>query len=193
MAVLEVLPYPNESLRRQARPVTQFDADLARLVADMEETMNAEDGVGLAATQVGVDLQLLLVHPYAFKGDEARDEPVVVVINPEVVWQSDEKIVAEEGCLSFPDVFIHVARPAKVRLRALNLKAEAFEIEGEGLGARALLHEVDHLRGVVMIDHVSFLQRQRALKKHQKHQADLADETRRRAAKAAKAKIAPAG
>jgi peptide deformylase len=80
-----------------------------------------------------------------------------------------------------------------VRLRALNLKAEAFEIEGEGLGARALLHEVDHLRGVVMIDHVSFLQRQRALKKHQKHQADLADETRRRAAKAAKAKIAPAG
>lgn len=133
------------------------------------------------------------MHPYAFKGDEARDEPVVVVINPEVVWQSDEKIVAEEGCLSFPDVFIHVARPAKVRLRALNLKAEAFEIEGEGLGARALLHEVDHLRGVVMIDHVSFLQRQRALKKHQKHQADLADEARRRAAKAAKAKIAPAG
>jgi len=193
MAVLEVLPYPNESLRRKARPVTEFDASLARLVADMEETMNAEDGVGLAATQVGVDLQLLLVHPYAFKGDEASDEPVVVVINPEIVWQSDETITAEEGCLSFPDVFIHVARPSKVRLRALNLKAEPFEIEGEGLGARALLHEVDHLRGVVMIDHVSFLQRQRALKKHQKHQADLAAEARRKAAKANKAKVPTAG
>jgi peptide deformylase len=184
MAVLEVLAYPNESLRRPARPVTQFDAELGRLVADMEETMNAEDGVGLAATQVGVDLQLLLVHPYAFKGDAARDEPVVVVINPEIVWQSEETIIAEEGCLSFPDVFIHVERPAKVRLRALDLSGRPFEVEGEGLGARALLHEVDHLRGIVMIDHVSFLQRQRALKKHQKHQADLAAEAKRKAAKA---------
>jgi len=193
MAALEILPYPNESLRRQARPVTEFDASLARLVSDMEETMNAEDGVGLAATQVGVDLQLLLVHPYAFRGSDARDEPVVVIINPEVIWQSDETNTAEEGCLSFPDVFIHVTRPAKVRLRALNLKAEPFEIEGEGLGARALLHEVDHLRGVVMIDHVSFLQRQRALKKHQKHQAELAAEARRKGPVGKTAKVSTAG
>lgn len=174
MAVLEVLAYPNEFLRKKAQPVARFDESLRALVRDMEDTMAAEDGLGLAATQVGVDLQLLLVHPLAFRGDDAQDEPVVVLINPEVVWESPERNTAEEGCLSFPDVFIPVSRPLKVRLRARHLDGGEFEIEGEGLGARALLHEVDHLHGVVMIDHVSFLQRQRALKKHQKNQADLA-------------------
>jgi peptide deformylase len=131
MAVLEILAYPNEFLRKKAQPVTRFDEPLRALVRDMEDTMAAEDGVGLAATQIGADLQLLLVHPYAFKGDEAR-------------------------------------------IRALDVEGRPFELEGEGLSARALLHEIDHLNGVVMIDHVSFLQRQRALKKHQKNQADLA-------------------
>jgi peptide deformylase len=174
MAVLEILAYPNEFLRKKAQPVTRFDEPLRALVRDMEDTMAAEDGVGLAATQIGADLQLLLVHPYAFKGDEARDEPVLVVINPEIAWESPERITAEEGCLSFPDVFIQVARPTRVRIRALDVEGRPFELEGEGLSARALLHEIDHLNGVVMIDHVSFLQRQRALKKHQKNQADLA-------------------
>ena len=174
MAVLEVLAYPNEFLRKKAQPVVHFDETLRAIVRDMEETMAVEDGVGLAATQVGVDLQLLLVHPLAFKGDDAQDEPAMVLINPEVVWESPERNTAEEGCLSFPEVFIPVSRPLKVRLRARNLDGAVFELEGEGLGARALLHEIDHLQGVVMIDHVSFLQRQRALKKHQKNQADRA-------------------
>jgi peptide deformylase len=184
MAVLEVLAYPNEFLRKKAQPVTRFDEPLRTLVKDMEDTMAAEDGVGLAATQIGADLQLLLVHPYAFKGEEARDEPVLVVINPEIAWESPERITAEEGCLSFPDVFIQVTRPAKVRIRALDIEGRPFEVEGEGLGARALLHEVDHLNGVVMIDHVSFLSRQRALKKHQKNQADLAAAAKKKKADA---------
>lgn len=182
MAVLEVLAYPNEFLRKRAQPVTVFDDDLRRIVRDMEETMAAEEGVGLAATQVGLDLQLLIVHPSAFREGAADHEANVVVINPEIAWQSEETILAEEGCLSFPDVFIPVERPAKVRIRALDLAGNPFELEGDGFGARALLHEIDHLRGVVMIDHVSFLQRQRALKKHQKHQAEVAAQARRKVA-----------
>ncbi|MFZ4734477.1 MAG: peptide deformylase [Bradymonadia bacterium] len=179
MAVLEVLKYPNEYLRRAAEPVRVFDDALRKLVADMNDTMAAEDGLGLAATQVGVGTQVLVVHPVAFRGDEARDEPTVVLVNPQIVWESPEKILAEEGCLSFPGVFIPVTRPARVRISALDADGRPFEVEGEGLGARALLHEIDHLRGVVMIDHVSFLQKQRALKKHERNQAEAAPRLKR--------------
>jgi peptide deformylase len=170
MAVLEVLDYPNPFLRRAARPVEQFDDALRKLVADMEETMAAKDGIGLAATQVGQDLQLLILDPYAFEGEAGRGKPNVVIINPEVLWESDEKIVADEGCLSFPGVYIPVERPQAVRIRALDAYGQPHEIAGEGLGARAILHEIDHLKGVVMIDHVSHLVRTRALKKHQRNQ-----------------------
>lgn len=171
MAVLEVLAYPNPFLRRAAKPVEVFDDRLRALVADMEDTMADRDGIGLAATQVGVDQRILILDPFAFEGEAGRGKPNVVVINPEVVWQSEETIVAEEGCLSFPGVYIPVERPARVRIRARDVNGEPFEIEGEGLGARAILHEIDHLEGVVMIDHVSQLVRSRALKKHQRNQA----------------------
>lgn len=176
MAVLPVLPWPNPFLRKRAQPVEAFDADLAQIVADMTETMAAEDGVGLAATQVGIDLRLLLIDPYAFEGDDGRGKPPFVVANPEVVWESDEKLMGEEGCLSFPGVFIQVSRPEKVRIRAQDASGAFYELEGEGLGARAILHEIDHLDGVVMVDHVSQLQKRRALKKHQRNQAALARE-----------------
>lgn len=170
MARLTVLPYPNPFLRKAAAPVTRFDETLATLVTDMVETMGHEDGVGLAATQVGEDLQLLVLDPYAFEGDAGRGKPPVVVANPEVVWESDERQMGEEGCLSFPGVFIQVERPQKVRIRAFDVTGQAFEVEGDGFAARAILHEMDHLKGVVMIDHVSYLQRQRALKKHERNQ-----------------------
>lgn len=176
MAVLEVLPYPNPYLRRKAQPVTVFDAALARIVDDMQETMVDRDGLGLAATQVGVDMRLLILDRYAFEGDEGRGKPNVVIINPEIVWQSEESILREEGCLSFPGVFIQVERPAEVRVRAQDAAGEWFELEADGLGARAILHEIDHLEGVVMIDHVSYLMRKRALKKHQRNQAALQKE-----------------
>lgn len=171
--VLEVLAFPNPYLRKRAEAVTAFGDDLKRVVADMEETMLDRDGLGLAATQVGLDMRLLILDPYAFEGDEGRGKPNVVIINPEVVWESDETIVGEEGCLSFPGVFIQVERPKAVTIRALDRDGEPFEISGEGLGARAILHEIDHLNGVVMIDHVSNFAKRRALKKHQKNQKAL--------------------
>ena len=174
MAILDVLPYPNPFLRRRAASVTEFDAALKQIITDMEETMTDQDGIGLAATQVGIDLRLLILAPYAFEGDAGLGKPNLVIINPEVVWESDETEVSEEGCLSFPTVFIPVERPIKVRIRAQNAKGESFDLDGEGLGARAILHEIDHLNGVVMVDHVSFLVRKRALKKHQKNQQALA-------------------
>lgn len=171
--VLEVLAFPNPYLRKRAEPVTVFDDDLKRIVADMEETMADRDGLGLAATQVGLDMRLLILDPYAFEGDEGRGKPNVVIINPEVVWESEETITGEEGCLSFPGVFIQVERPAAVTIRALDAEGKPFEISGEQLGARAILHEIDHLNGVVMIDHVSHFSRQRALKKHTRNQKAL--------------------
>ena len=170
MAVLDVLPYPNPFLRRRAHEVTEFDDGLREIVTNMEETMAARDGIGLAATQVGIDLRLLILSPFAFGGEKDTFKPNVVIINPEVVWESDEKEIADEGCLSFPGVFIQVERPTSVRIQAADAQGKPFEITGEGLGARAILHEMDHLNGVVMIDHVSFLQRKRALKKHQRNQ-----------------------
>lgn len=183
MARLPVLPYPNPFLRKAAAPVVAFDDDLRTLVADMVETMGQEDGVGLAATQVGRDLRLLVLDPYAFEGEAGRGKPPIAVANPEVVWQSEECALGEEGCLSFPGVFIQVERPVKVRIRAQDAEGVPFELEGEGFAARAILHELDHLKGVVMIDHVSFLQRQRALKKHDRNQAVVAQEKATRASK----------
>ena len=175
VAILRVLPYPNPFLRQRAAEVERFDDELARLIADMEETMADREGIGLAATQVGIDQRLLILDPYAFEGEAGAGKPNVIVINPEIVWQSQETEVADEGCLSFPDVFIPVERPLKVRISAKNRDGETFELEGEGLGARAILHEIDHLNGVVMVDHVSFLVRKRALKKHKKNQQLLAN------------------
>ena len=176
MAILEVLPYPNPYLRQRAAQVTAFDEQLRSIVQDMEETMAEEDGIGLAATQVGIDLRLLILAPYAFEGEAGLGKPNIVVINPEIVSQSDETVVAEEGCLSFPSVFIPVERPLEVTIRAQDRHGAYYEISGERLGARAILHEIDHLNGVVMVDHVSFLVRKRALKKHKKNQQILARE-----------------
>jgi peptide deformylase len=187
MARLTVLPYPNPFLRKAAAPVTRFDDGLATLVTDMVETMGHEDGVGLAATQVGEDLQLLVLDPFAFEGEAGRGKPPLVVANPEIVWESEERQMGEEGCLSFPGVFIQVERPKQVRIRAQDLTGTSFELSGEGFAARAILHELDHLKGVVMIDHVSFLQRQRALKKHERNQIQAAP---RKAGKAAARSLA---
>jgi len=174
MAVLPVLPYPNPFLRHRAKDVEHFDDELQSFITDMVETMADQDGIGLAATQVGVDKRVLILSPYAFEGEAGEGKPDLVVINPEIVWESDERQLGDEGCLSFPGVFIQVSRPLKVRIRALDGTGTPYELEGEGLGARAILHEIDHLNGVVMVDHVSFLQRKRALKKHKKRQQELA-------------------
>ncbi|MGB0648559.1 MAG: peptide deformylase [Bradymonadia bacterium] len=176
--ILPILPFPNPFLRERAAPVEHFDDALEALVENMKTTMHSEEGLGLAATQVGVGMRLLLLSQQAFKGDAGKGLPDLVVINPEVVWQSEETEVASEGCLSFPGVYIPVERPLKVRIEALDAEGNTFHLEGEGLGARAILHEIDHLNGVVMTDHVSHLQRKRALKKHQRNQRAIAQSER---------------
>ena len=179
MAVLEILAYPNPFLRKVAQKVTQFDDSLKQIVANMSETMVKSDGLGLAATQVGLDMQLFILSPLAFKEKDEELQPGevdLVFINPEIVEQSKEEYLSSEGCLSFPDVYINVSRPQWVVVKALDINGTPFEIKGEQLGARAMLHEMDHLSGKVMIDHVSYFNRQRALNKHQKVQKILAEE-----------------
>ena len=172
---MKILPYPNPFLRKRAEYVSAFDDALRATVNAMKITMRSEDGLGLAATQVGIDQRVLILSQQAFKGEAGKELPDLVLVNPEVVWESDEQEVEPEGCLSFPGVYIPVSRPRQVRIQAFDEVGQSFEIEGEGLGARAILHEVDHLNGVVMTDHVSHLQRTRALKKHQKNQKYLAE------------------
>lgn len=172
--VMNILPYPNPFLRERAQSVRVFDAALVELVESMKLTMHSEDGLGLAATQVGIGTRILILSQQAFKGEAGKGEPDLVVINPEIIWEGEASEIAPEGCLSFPGVFIPVRRPLEVRIRALNEMGDSFELSGEGLGARAILHEIDHLNGVVMTDHVSHLHRSRALKKHQRNQRALA-------------------
>ena len=111
---MKILPYPNPFLRKRAVDVSAFDEALRSTVEAMKLTMRSEDGLGLAATQVGIDQRLLILSQQAFKGDAGKDLPDLVVINPEVLWASDEKETAPEGCLSFPGVYIPVARPLQV-------------------------------------------------------------------------------
>lgn len=175
----EILTYPNPHLLKAAQRVERFDEELSELFDEMCGLMHASDGVGLAATQVGEPIQLLVLSNYVFLPEEERKEildndgdmgPNVAVINPEVIDESSDLINDYEGCLSFPEVYIKVKRPRWVKIKAQNLQGEVIELEGEGLGARAILHEMDHLTGKVMTDHLGFLDRQKALKDHQRVQ-----------------------
>lgn len=177
MAMMKILAWPNPYLRKKAAAVTVFDDALKALVLDMERTMIEGKGIGLAATQVGLDMRMVLLDPFAFEGEEGAGKPNVVLINPAVIWKSEQTQTDEEGCLSFPGVYIQVSRPQKVRISAQDVDGQVFEIEGEALGARAILHELDHLEGIVMVDHVSHFTRRRALKKHQRNQAALEADT----------------
>ena len=180
-----ILTYPNPYLREVARPVTEFNDELRSLFEDMRVLMHHSDGVGLAATQVGEPIQLLVLSDYVFLPEAEREKIIeedgdmgedIAVINPQVIEESEVLVVGNEGCLSFPDVYIKVKRPTWVKISAQDLNGERIELRGEGLGARAILHEMDHLTGKVMTDHLSYLARQKALKDHQKIQKLRADE-----------------
>ncbi|MGH7024608.1 MAG: peptide deformylase [Caulobacteraceae bacterium] len=147
------------TLKKVSTPVEAVDADLRALMDDMLETMYAAPGIGLAAIQVGVPKRVLVM-------DLARDEAPKApryFVNPEIVWASDETVPYEEGCLSVPEVYDEVERAAKVRLRYLSYDGEPVEEEAEGLFAVCIQHEIDHLNGVLFIDHLSRLKRQRAV------------------------------
>jgi peptide deformylase len=159
MALLTILHHPDPRLRQKAKPVTQFDAELQRLIDDMFETMYAAPGVGLAATQVGVALRLAVMDCAP-----GEDSDPMVLINPELLDQQEPEDV-EEGCLSVPGVAETLKRHRRVKARALDRKGQAFEIEAVGLLAQCIQHEIDHLDGKLYIDRLSSLKRERLLKR----------------------------
>ncbi|AOY94151.1 peptide deformylase [Cupriavidus sp. USMAA2-4] len=162
MAKLDILTYPDPRLHTVAKPVAVVDDRIRQLVKDMAETMYEAPGIGLAATQVNVHEQVVVIDI-----SESRDE-LMVFINPEVVWASDNRKVWEEGCLSVPEVYDRVERPDRVRVRALNEKGETFEIDADDLLAVCIQHEIDHLRGKVFVEYLSPLKLNRIKSKLQK-------------------------
>jgi peptide deformylase len=155
VSVLTILEYPDPRLKQVARPVDVFDGRLKQLVADMAETMYAAPGVGLAATQVDVHEQVIVIDT-----SEARDQ-LQVFINPQILWVSDEMALCEEGCLSVPGVFDEVRRPARVRVQARDSDGRTFEREADGLLAVCIQHEIDHLTGKVFVEYLSGLKQMR--------------------------------
>jgi peptide deformylase len=163
----EVVKYPDPVLARPADTVTAFDAGLAQLVEEMFDSMYAAQGIGLAAPQISISKRITVIDT-SFK---EKPEDKIALINPEIL-EREGKQVEEEGCLSLPEIREKVQRAAWVKVRAQNVKGEWFEVEGEELLARALQHEIDHLHGILFIDHLSRLKRDfvlRRIKKMQKN------------------------
>ena len=161
MALLPIITAPDPRLKIKAKPVAAVDAKVRRLMDDMVETMYHAIGIGLAAPQVGVPWRVLVI-------DCARDgeKPAPMrIANPEIVWRSEEIMLANEGCLSLPEHYADVERPAEIRLRYLDHENEIREIEAKGLLATCLQHEIDHLDGVLFVDHITALKRGMILRK----------------------------
>lgn len=178
MALLPVLEFPDPRLRTRARPVVEFDAALEQLVADMLQTMYAAPGIGLAATQVNVHQQLIVMDV----GGENREPQVY--INPELLSRDGVEI-SEEGCLSVPNVYEDVERAARVRVRAWDADGQVFERDLEGLAAVCLQHEMDHLAGKLFVDYLSGLKRERIRRKLEKERRERASGAPKPAARAA--------
>jgi peptide deformylase len=155
MAKLDILRYPDPRLHTVAKHVAGVDDRIRRLVDDMLESMYAAEGVGLAATQVDVHERVIVIDT-----SEARDRPLVL-INPELVEASDERVVTDEGCLSVPEIFDKVTRHARVRVRALDRNGAVQEFDADGLLAICVQHEMDHLLGKVFVEYLSPLKRNR--------------------------------
>jgi peptide deformylase len=164
---LTIVKYPEPVLQQPGEPVTEFNDELRKLIADMFETMYASQGIGLAAPQVAVSKRVTVIDLSMGK-DPAQK---LVLVNPEIIVQ-EGKQYEEEGCLSFPDIREKVARAAKVRVRAQDEKGKWFEMDGEELLARAFQHEIDHLDGMLFIFRMSPLKRDMALRKIRKLQRE---------------------
>lgn len=164
MSVLPILIAPDTRLKRVAQPVATVDADTIRLMDDLLETMYEANGIGLAAPQVDVAKRVIVVD---VAEREAPRSPLCLA-DPEVVWASEHTAIYNEGCLSFPDLYADVERPRAVRVRYLDRDGTRQEIEAEGLLATCLQHEIDHLNGVLFVDHISKLKRDMIMRKLQK-------------------------
>ena len=173
MALRTILSYPDPRLHTVARPVQGVDARIKALVADMIETMYEANGIGLAATQIDVHERVVVIDI-----SEERNQPLVL-INPEIVWASDEKVINEEGCLSVPGIYDGVERSTAVKVTALDAQGDARTIEAEGLLAVCIQHELDHLRGKVFVEYLSPLKRNRIKTKLVKQQREEQRDGRR--------------
>ncbi len=162
MPTLEILCYPDPRLHKIAKNVTHFDERLEKMVADMAQTMYEAPGIGLAATQVNIQENIIVIDI-----SDSRDE-LQVFINPEIIWASEEKKSWREGCLSVPEYFDEVTRPDRVKVRAQDLKGDYFEIDAEGIMSVCLQHEMDHLIGKVFVEYLSPLKRARVKGKMKK-------------------------
>jgi peptide deformylase len=167
MAIREILVVPDPRLKLVSEPVETVDDDLRALMDDMLETMYDAPGIGLAAIQIGVPKRVIVMD---LGRDETAREPRFFV-NPEILWRSEETAPYEEGCLSVPEIYDEVERPAKVKLRYLNYQGEQIEEDAEGVFAVCIQHEMDHLEGVLFIDYLSRLKRTRAVAKVKKAMA----------------------
>lgn len=155
MSLMDVRIYPDPVLRKPAREIETYDRALESFIRDLWETMLAFDGVGLAATQVGRDLRICVI---------SWKEHRLILVNPRIVHSEGEQ-VGDEGCLSFPGIFEKIRRPQKVRVEAVDAEGKPFSVDADGFLARALCHEIDHLDGRLMIDHLSPLKREIIRKK----------------------------
>src|SRR4051812_45767836 len=164
MALRDILILPDKRLRLVSEPGKKIDREIKQLADDMFETMYDAPGIGLAALQIGVSRRMVTTD-LAKKDDPPEPR---VFINPEISWRSDEKAVYEEGCLSIPEIYEEVERNAQVRVKYLDLDGKEQEIDASGLLATCLQHEIDHLNGVLFIDHISKLKRDRIIKKFTK-------------------------
>ena len=164
MALLQILEFPDPRLRTLAKPVGRVDDEVRKLIDDMFETMYAAPGVGLAATQVDVHKQIIVIDV-----SEDKDEPFVF-INPEIEIIDKDEFSYEEGCLSVPGFYEEITRPQHIRVHALNREGERFSVEPEGLLAVCIQHEMDHLSGKLFVDYISNIKRQRIRKKLEKQQ-----------------------
>ena len=166
MTKLKIYEYPHPILRQRAERVAKVDDELRKLLDNMLETMYAAEGVGLAAPQVGVSKRIVVID--VSHADEGEERAPMFLINPEIVWHSEEQSCQFEGCLSVPEQRAEVERYTKVRVHYQDYDGKEQEILAEGLLAIALQHEIDHLDGILYIDHISRLKRQMLLKKLQK-------------------------
>ncbi len=171
MSIRPILLHPDPRLKAVARPVTVIDDALAGLARDMLQTMYDAPGIGLAAPQVGAMIRMIVMD--CVKGDDEPARPIVLV-NPEIVWTSEEQVPFEEGCLSIPDHFAEVTRPAEVEVRWTGLDGAARQERFDGLWAVCVQHEIDHLNGKLFIDHIGPIRRGVITRKMEKLKRDLA-------------------
>lgn len=165
MAVLPIIIAPDPRLKRRAEAVDKVDAETRRLMDDLFETMHAANGIGLAAPQVGVLKRVIVIEIPPPKNAPDEEPRIFRMANPEIVWAAAETELRNEGCLSLPEHFAEVRRPARIRVRYLDRDNEIREAEAEGLLAVCIQHEMDHLDGVLFVDHVSALKRGMILRK----------------------------